>query len=94
MRRHGFIWRYGLADPVHFEVDPRRYGYRNASHAIQRSQSQCQVRLAAAKKARTAPNSRSARTQQAARRGKNDSRKMRVTVRVHPPASKRIVAKT
>jgi len=47
MRKHGFSWRYGLADPAHFEIDPRRYGYRSAQQAIKRSQSQCQTRYIA-----------------------------------------------
>lgn len=88
MRKHGFIWRYGLADPVHFEVDPRRYGYRNASHAIQRSQSQCQVRLAAARRGRATGYKRNLRSQQTARRGKNGASKIRVTVKVDSPAQR------
>ena len=47
MRKNGFSWRYGLADPAHFEIDPRRYGYRTAQQAISRSQSQCQTRYIA-----------------------------------------------
>ncbi len=47
MRKHGFSWRYGLADPAHFEIDPRRHGYRSAQQAIKRSQSQCQTRYIA-----------------------------------------------
>ncbi|HEX5734283.1 MAG TPA: D-alanyl-D-alanine carboxypeptidase family protein [Blastocatellia bacterium] len=43
MRKHGFSWRYGLADPAHFEIDPRKYGYRSAQQAISRSQSQCRT---------------------------------------------------
>jgi LAS superfamily LD-carboxypeptidase LdcB len=46
MRKNGFNWRYGLADPAHFEADPRKYGYRNAKEAITKIQSTCQVRLA------------------------------------------------
>jgi LAS superfamily LD-carboxypeptidase LdcB len=46
MRSHGFNWRYRLADPAHFEADPRRHGYRNAQQAIVRTQTACQVRLA------------------------------------------------
>jgi len=46
MRKNGFNWRYGLADPAHFEADPRKYGYRNAKEAITKTQSTCQVRLA------------------------------------------------
>lgn len=46
MRKNGFNWRYGLADPAHFEADPRKYGYHNAKEAITKTQSTCQVRLA------------------------------------------------
>jgi D-alanyl-D-alanine carboxypeptidase len=46
MRKNGFNWRYGLADPVHFEADPRKHGYRNVQDAITRTQTTCQVRLA------------------------------------------------
>ena len=46
MKKNGFNWRYGLRDPVHFEADPRKYGYRSVKQAIRRSQTTCQVRLA------------------------------------------------
>lgn len=49
MKKHGFNWRYGLADPVHFEADPRKHGYRDARQAITRTQTTCQVRLANSK---------------------------------------------
>ena len=48
MQRNGFKWRYGLADPAHFEADPRKYGYRTVKQAIKRTQNSCQVRLASA----------------------------------------------
>ena len=48
MQRNGFKWRYGLADPAHFEADPRKYGYRTVKQAIKRTQNTCQVRLASA----------------------------------------------
>jgi hypothetical protein len=51
MQRNGFKWRYGLADPAHFEADPRKYGYRTVSQAIKRTQNTCQVRLASASSA-------------------------------------------
>lgn len=44
MRTHGFNWRYGLADPAHFEANPRRHGYRSATQAIKRNQTRCQVK--------------------------------------------------
>src|SRR6185369_1354716 len=46
MRKNGFSWRYGLADPAHFEADPRKHGYRNLKQAIERSRNTCQVQLA------------------------------------------------
>lgn len=50
MRRHGFNWRYGLKDPVHFEANPQRFGYRSVKHAINRNQTVCDVTLARDKK--------------------------------------------
>ena len=38
MRKHGFAWRYGLKDPAHFEVSPRRAGYRTEQAAIKAGQ--------------------------------------------------------
>jgi len=38
MHRHGFAWRYGLKDPAHFEVSPRRAGYRTEQAAIKAGQ--------------------------------------------------------
>jgi hypothetical protein len=52
MRRNGFNWRYGLADPAHFEIDPRNHGFRSAQQAIRRNQAQCQVRYVAKAKRR------------------------------------------
>ena len=49
MHKNGFNWRYGLADPVHFEADPRKHGYRSVQEAITRTQTTCQVRLAKSK---------------------------------------------
>jgi hypothetical protein len=49
MEKNGFNWRYGLADPVHFEADPRRHGYRSVKEAINRTQTTCQIRLAKSK---------------------------------------------
>jgi len=50
MEKNGFKWRYGMSDPVHFEASPRTAGYRSVAQAIRRSQSTCQVKLAAQKK--------------------------------------------
>jgi LAS superfamily LD-carboxypeptidase LdcB len=38
MRKHGFIWRYGLKDPAHFELSPRLAGYRTEKAAIRAGQ--------------------------------------------------------
>ncbi len=38
MRKHGFVWRYGLKDPPHFELSPRRVGYRSERAAIKAGQ--------------------------------------------------------
>jgi hypothetical protein len=46
MRKNGFKWRYGLADPAHFEADPRKHGYRSVKQAIKKTNSTCQVNLA------------------------------------------------
>ena len=48
MKRNGFNWPYGLSDPVHFEADPRKHGYRTVRQAIVRSQTTCQAKLASA----------------------------------------------
>jgi hypothetical protein len=52
MKKNGFSWRYGLADPVHFEIDPRKHGYRSVREAIRRTQTTCQVKLAKGKPGR------------------------------------------
>jgi hypothetical protein len=46
MRKNGFKWRYGLADPAHFEADPRKHGYRTVKQAITKTRTTCQVNLA------------------------------------------------
>jgi D-alanyl-D-alanine carboxypeptidase len=50
MKKHGFNWRYGLNDPVHFEANPQRYGYRSVKQAIKRNQTVCEMNRALAKK--------------------------------------------
>ena len=62
MEKNGFNWRYGLADPVHFEADPRKHGYRSVKEAITRTQTTCQVRLAKSK-AHKKPANKIARSQ-------------------------------
>jgi len=56
MKKNGFNWRYGLRDPVHFEADPTKHGYRTVKAAIKRSQSTCSLRLAKSKPQRKATN--------------------------------------
>lgn len=51
MRKNGFNWRYQLADPAHFEADPKKHGYRNARQAIAHTQTTCTVKLAKLAKA-------------------------------------------
>ena len=56
MKKNGFNWRYGLADPVHFEADPRKHGYRSVQEAITRTRTTCQVKLAKSKAHKKTPN--------------------------------------
>jgi len=65
MRKNGFNWRYRLADPAHFEADPKKHGYRNTKQAIKQSQATCQVKLASKSQKKSA--------------GKTASRQSRVT---------------
>jgi LAS superfamily LD-carboxypeptidase LdcB len=44
MRKNGFNWRYQLADPAHFEADPKKHGYRTAKQAISHTQTTCTVK--------------------------------------------------
>ncbi|HYL99610.1 MAG TPA: D-alanyl-D-alanine carboxypeptidase family protein [Blastocatellia bacterium] len=53
MDKHGFKWRYGLRDPVHFEADPKQHGYRSIKQAIQINQNRCEAKIAAQKASRT-----------------------------------------
>jgi len=56
MNKNGFNWRYGMADPVHFEADPRKHGYRSVQQAIARTQTTCQLKLAKGKPHKKATN--------------------------------------
>jgi hypothetical protein len=56
MKKNGFNWRYGLRDPVHFEADPTKHGYRSVKQAITRSQTTCQLRLARSKAQKRSSN--------------------------------------
>jgi hypothetical protein len=67
MRRHGFSWRYGLADPAHFEANPTKYGYRTAKQAITRNQTRCTLRLAS--RARPSPKIKSGKNRSNSARG-------------------------
>ncbi|MEW6212545.1 MAG: D-alanyl-D-alanine carboxypeptidase family protein [Acidobacteriota bacterium] len=58
MRKNGFAWRYGLADPVHFEADPRRHGYRSARQAIKVNQTRCKVKFVSSSKVRSKSTAR------------------------------------
>ncbi len=51
MNKHGYKWKYGMADPVHFEADPRKHGYRTLKQAIVKNQTRCQAKFTAALKA-------------------------------------------
>ena len=53
MNKHGYKWKYGMADPVHFEADPRTHGYRSLKQAIVKNQTRCQAKFNAALKADT-----------------------------------------
>ena len=55
MKKNGFDWRYGLADPVHFEADPRNHGYRSVRQAIKRTQTTCQVNFAKTRAVKKGP---------------------------------------
>lgn len=68
MRKHGFAWRYGLADPVHFEANPRTHGYRSVQQAISRNQGRCQPGFRPARIPQGAGKSRIASSQ----RGRRD----------------------
>ena len=57
MQKNGFKWRYGLADPAHFEADPRKNGYRSVKAAIHKSQTQCSVKIIAGKQKKSAGKS-------------------------------------
>jgi len=56
MKKNGFNWRYGLRDPVHFEADPTKHGYRSVKSAIKRSQTTCSLRLAKSRPQKKATN--------------------------------------
>ncbi|HYP25398.1 MAG TPA: D-alanyl-D-alanine carboxypeptidase family protein [Blastocatellia bacterium] len=73
MTRNGFKWRYGLADPAHFEADPQKHGYRSTRQAIKLSQSKCQIRITSGRKKTVGSSSRSSK--QVSRSGRPGSKK-------------------
>jgi LAS superfamily LD-carboxypeptidase LdcB len=59
MRKHGFQWRYGLKDPAHFELEPRRVGYKNKRQAIAAAQRrEARQQFSARKTAHAQPKAR------------------------------------
>lgn len=50
MEKNGFNWRYGLKDPAHFEVAPRKAGYKNLKQAIRKTQTTCTVKVSKKKR--------------------------------------------
>jgi hypothetical protein len=52
MRKHGFNWRYGMRDPVHFELSPRTAGYRTEKAAIKAGQRRWVINNRARRRAR------------------------------------------
>ena len=83
MKKNGFQWRYGLADPAHFEADPKKHGFRSTKQAIKRSQNRCQVKLAAA------PQSNSSRSKAAASKSQAKPKLVEVSSRKPRPRSQR-----
>lgn len=59
MNKHGFSWRYGLADPAHFEANPTRYGFRSVKQAIKTSQTRCSIKLVSKSRAASKPRTSS-----------------------------------
>ena len=43
MQRHGFNWKYGLGDPVHFEIDPKVAGFKDQDAAIAAAERRLQM---------------------------------------------------
>ena len=62
MNKHGYKWKYGLADPVHFEADPRTHGYSSLKQAIAINQTRCQPRFITAKKTAASKKATNPRT--------------------------------
>jgi LAS superfamily LD-carboxypeptidase LdcB len=77
MKKNGFNWRYGLKDPVHFEADPTKHGYRSTKEAINRTQTTCSVRLAKSRAQKKPPNRVAANRITAKPRLASDSSKSR-----------------
>jgi LAS superfamily LD-carboxypeptidase LdcB len=58
MRRHGFVWRYGMKDPAHFELSPQRAGYRTRQAAIKAGQRRWRSTLGTKRRVRAQARSR------------------------------------
>jgi D-alanyl-D-alanine carboxypeptidase len=58
MRRHGFVWRYGLKDPAHFELSPQRAGYGTRQAAIKAGQRRWRSTLGTKRRVRAQARSR------------------------------------
>jgi hypothetical protein len=86
MTKHGFNWKYGLRDPVHFEADPAEHGYRSLQQAIHVTQTKCDAQQAierfAAQKRRGVAKNRLARLTPASYQGSAKTSK----TRRRPPA--------
>ncbi len=83
MKKNGFKWRYGLADPAHFEADPKKHGFRSTKQAIKRSQNKCQLKLAAA------PQSKGSKSKVASPRGQAKPKLVEVSSQKTRPKSQR-----
>lgn len=93
MKKHGFNWRYGLNDPVHFEANPQQYGYRSVKQAIKRNQTVCEVKLAREQK-RGATRSRVNLRAQAAPSNKRVGQERRYRTETISVKTRRRVAKS
>jgi len=93
MVKHGFRWRYGLMDPVHFEADPRKHGYLSLRQAIAVNQTRCQSAVASKRTARSNAPSRQAASPRVAlkRAAGRGSEKAAKDIRTHQPSAVKVV---
>lgn len=94
MKKNGFNWRYGLADPVHFEADPRKHGYRSVRAAIARAQTTCQVKLAKNKTHKKATNKVAAARARGPARARLSAQANSTKIRHHYAESQSVTAYT